>query len=118
MATKGFGKQSEPAPRPKSEGAKSRDAAAERLQAMRGQNAPEYSIWLRLDIEEEKEESGPGGKFPWLPVGSMTIPRGADISKAIFNEDVFADLLSGAKKMFPNLKGKVLRGGLTSVSRT
>lgn len=105
MAAKGFGKkEDETAPQTPSEASKARDAAGERLERMRDSNAPEYSVWLRIsDVGEDAEEKD-SPDFPWLPVGSMCVPRNGSVSKAIFNDDVFRDLISGARKMFPQLK--------------
>lgn len=105
MAAKGFGKKDDASlPRVPSEASKARDAAGERLDRMRESNAPEYSIWLRIiDVGEDAEEKD-SPEFPWLPVGSMCIPRTGSVPRAIFNPDVYADLMSGARKMFPQLK--------------
>lgn len=105
MAAKGFGKQDERTPKAPSDAAKARDAAGARLENMRTQNAPEYSIWLRItDVGEDAEEAD-SPEFPWLPVGSICIPRNErSVSRAIFNPDVFEDLMSGARRLFPQLK--------------
>jgi hypothetical protein len=104
MGTKGFGRSSAPEPPTPSESSRARDAAGERLERMRATNAPEYSIWLRItDVGEDAEDEA-SPDFPWLPVGSISVPRNADIAKAIYNEDVFTSLMSGARKLFPQLK--------------
>lgn len=105
MAAKGFGKKDEASvSRIPSDASKARDAAGERLERMRESNAPEYSVWLRIvDVGEDAEEKE-SPEFPWLPVGSLAVPRNASVPRAIFNPDVYADLMSGARKMFPQLK--------------
>jgi hypothetical protein len=102
MSTKGFGKPRESAPERPPSGAKAaRDAAAERLDSMRQQGLPEFSVWVRL-LEEKETPDAPD--FPWLPVGSICVPRSGNIEKAIF--DVEEDLMKGVYKLFPNMKGK------------
>lgn len=105
MAAKGFGRKADkPVPKVPSEASKGRDAAGERLERMRESNAPEYSIWLRIKNVKEDSEEKDSPEFPWLPVGSMCIPRNASVPRAIFNPDVYSDLMSGARKLFPQLK--------------
>lgn len=104
MASKGFGKSSDPTPPHMPSGsAQARDAASSRLDAMRGDNTPEYSVWLRVKNTSAIQD-GDSPDFPWLPVGSMCIPRTAHINAALYNADVYRDLLSGARKLFPQLR--------------
>jgi hypothetical protein len=102
MAAKGFGQRPGGAasPRQPSEASAARDAAAERLDAMRKQGLPEFSVWIRLAEKESPDDPD----FPWLPVGSLSVPRSGDINKAIF--DVYDDLMQGVYRLFPNMKGK------------
>jgi Family of unknown function (DUF6523) len=104
MAAKGFGKKDVPERPMPSEGSKARDAAGARLERMREGNAPEYSVWLRIvDAGVAAEEEG-SPEFPWLPVGSLCVLRNASVAKAIYTDDVYKDLMRGARKMFPQLK--------------
>jgi Family of unknown function (DUF6523) len=109
MAAKGFGFKPSGSPsnnnqktpqRQPSDAAVARGAAAERLDAMRQQGLPEFSVWVRLATKEKPDDPD----FPWLPVGSLSVPRSGDINKAIF--DVQADLMQGVYRLFPNMKGK------------
>lgn len=104
MAGKGFGSVPEPeSSRPPSDASQKRDDAASRLDSMRQQNAPEYSVWLRVkDASTVQDQDSPD--FPWLPVGSMCVPRTSNVAAALYNRDVYADLLAGARKLFPQLK--------------
>jgi hypothetical protein len=103
-AKKGFGSIPD-APRVPSERSNARDAAGSRLDAMREKGMPEFSIWFRLLEKDPTAPDDPDAPdFPWLPVGSLSIPRSGDINKAIYN--VEDDLMSGLYKLFPNAKGK------------
>lgn len=109
MSAKGFGKEpqgGQPKVRAPSEAALARDAAGKRLDEMRAKGLPEFSVWVRL-IEEKTDPDQPD--FPWLPVGSMCVPRSADIVKAIY--DVEDDLVKGMYKLFPNMKDKQFEFG-------
>ncbi len=106
MEFKGFGEQkAKPSP---SKAQKRREAAASRYDAMAASGMPEYSVWLRL-----KEPPRPEGvskddpdfqEMPWLPVGSLAVPRSSQVSQAIF--DAEEDLLQGAYRLYPNLKNE------------
>jgi Family of unknown function (DUF6523) len=103
-AKKGFGPEPE-APREPSEKSKTRDAAGGRLESMRLKGMPEFSIWFRLlEFDPEAPADADAPEFPWLPIGSLSIPRSGDINKAIYN--VEEDLMAGLYKLFPNAKGK------------
>lgn len=104
MVAKGFGKEPDSKDikaRIPSGAEKARDAAAQRLEEMRAQGLPEFSVWVRL-VEEKTDPEQPD--FPWLPVGSLCVPRSSSICKAIY--DVEEDLVKGVYRLFPNMKGK------------
>lgn len=105
MEFKGFGEQKAKTP---SKAQKRREAAASRYDEMAASGAPEYSIWIRL-----KEPPRPEGvskddpdfqEMPWLPVGSLSVPRSSQVSQAIF--DAEEDLLQGAYRLYPNVKNE------------
>lgn len=105
MDFKGFGEQ-KAAKMPPSQGQKRREAAASRYDEMAASGMPEYSVWIRL-----KEPPRPEGvskddpdfqEMPWLPVGSLAVPRSSQVSQAIF--DAEDDLLQGAYRLYPNMK--------------
>lgn len=104
---RGFGDK--PVKRAKSRAAKRRDAAAERYDKMAAAGMPEYSVWVRL-----KEAPRPPGMeddpdfppMPWLPAGSLSVPRSSQVSSAIF--DAEEDLLQGIYRLYPNMKKEPL----------
>lgn len=99
---RGFGEK--PEPRAPKESQTRRDAAASRYDEMSAAGMPEYSIWIRLKDPPRppgmEEEENPA--MPWLPVGSLAVPRSSQVSKAIF--DAEDDLLLGAYRLYPNMK--------------
>lgn len=104
---RGFGDK--PVKRVQSKASKRRDAAAERYDKMAAAGMPEYSIWARL-----KEAPRPPGMeddpdfppMPWLPVGSLSVPRSSQVSNAIFDSE--EDLLQGIYRLYPNMKKEPL----------
>lgn len=105
---RGFGDK--PAvPRAATKGQKRREAAATRYDEMAAAGMPEYSIWIRLKDPprppgmEEDEESPP---MPWLPVGSLSVPRSSQVAQAIYESE--EDLLQGAYRLYPNMKKEAL----------
>lgn len=42
--------------------------------------------------------------MPWLPVGSLSVPRSSQVSSVIFETE--EDLMQGACRLYPNLKNE------------
>lgn len=103
---KGFG--AKPTKRAASERQMRQEAAASRYDEMAARGMPEYSVWIRL-----KEPPRPDGVssddpdfqvMPWLPVGSLAVPRSSQIANAIYEAE--DDLLQGAFKLYPNMQNE------------
>lgn len=94
MAPKGFGKQEANAPKPKSEGAQKRESEASKYDEIAGTGGQEYSVFVRQFGSDDQS---------WFPCGSIAVPRGAQVSDAIFaNEEA---LKSSIVRTYPKLKG-------------
>merc|ERR1711988_848762 len=103
LQVRGFGK---PAPDQKSNGVKrakssgqvEREQAASTFDSMKQRGVPEYEVWLRVKGDTSDKN--------WIPVGSMAVPRTADVqtgvTRAIYESE--EQLQSGAFRMFPKLK--------------
>ena len=78
LYAKGFGKEPE-APREKSEGQADREEKASKYDEIAATGGQEYRIFVRQFGSDDKS---------WLPVGSIAVPRGAQVSDAVFaNEE-------------------------------
>ena len=105
---KGFGKKDE-RKMGSSAAQQRRSAAASRYDEMVAAGMPIYSIWIRLKdpprppgMEDDESLS----EMPWLPVGSLSVPRSSQVAKAIF--DAEEDLLQGANRLYPNMQKESL----------
>ncbi len=94
LFAKGFG-ASPPTPRPKSAGQERRESEASRYDDISSSGGQEYNIFCR--------EFG-SSETSWLPCGSIAVPRGEQVAKAIYsNED---GVKAGVLRLFPMFKGK------------
>lgn len=92
--SKGFGKQTTPAKREMSEGAQKRAAESSRYDDISSTGGQEYSIFLRQFGSDDST---------WLPCGAIAVPRGGQVSDAIFANE--ADLKKAIVRTYPKLKG-------------
>ncbi len=92
-ATKGFGAPP-PEPRKKSSGAVDRETKASKYDEIAGAGGQEYRVFVRQFGSDDQS---------WLPVGSVAVPRGAQVSDAVFaNED---GLRKAIVRTYDKLKG-------------
>lgn len=92
LFAKGFG--SKPAKKEKSEGAIQREQESSRYDDIAKAGGQEYSIFVRQFGSDDKS---------WLPCGSIAVPRGAQVSDAVYaNEEA---LKKAIVRTFPKLKG-------------
>merc|ERR1719203_2642179 len=93
FASKGFGGE-KPKPRPKSKGQIKRDEASNKYDEVAETGGTEYRIFVRQFGGDDES---------WLPTGSIAVPRGAQVSDAIYaGED---QLKSSIVRTYPKLKG-------------
>ena len=92
--SKGFGKQTTPAKREMSEGAQKRSAESSKYDEISSEGGQEYSVFLRQFGSDDST---------WLPCGAIAVPRGAQVSDAIFANE--ADLKKSIVRVYPKLKG-------------
>lgn len=93
LYAKGFGTPP-PEPRQKSGGQVDRDQKASKYDDIAGTGGQEYRIFVRQFGSDDAS---------WLPVGSIAVPRGAQVSDAVFaNEE---GLRSSIVRTYPKLKG-------------
>ena len=93
MYAEGFGAP-KPAPREKSEGQKKRDMQSSKYDEIASTGGQQYNIYVRQFGSDDKS---------WLPCGSIAVPRGAQVSDAVFaNEE---GLKSAIVRTYPKLKG-------------
>ena len=94
---KGFSKQQLPDAnenRKKSEGQLKREKEASKYDEIVSQAGQEYTVFIRQFGSDDQS---------WLPCGSVAVPRGAQVSDAIYaNEEA---LKSSITRMYPKLKG-------------
>ena len=91
--TKGFGSPP-PEPRKKSSGAVDRETKASKYDEIAGAGGQEYRVFVRQFGSDDRS---------WLPVGSVAVPRGAQVSDAVFaNED---GLRKAIVRTYDKLKG-------------
>ena len=93
--SKGFGKEDvSKQPREKSEGQVDRETKAAKYDEIAAQGGQEYNIFVRQFGSEDTN---------WMPCGSIAVPRGAQVSDAVFaNED---GLKAAITRTYPKLKG-------------
>jgi len=91
--SKGFGKQ-EPK-REISEGAKKRASESSKYDEISSTGGQEYSIFLRQFGSDDSS---------WLPCGAIAVPRGGQVSDAIFANE--ADLKKAIVRTYPKLQGQ------------
>jgi hypothetical protein len=90
----GFDKTNKFDPKVKSEGQVKRTKESSKYDEISATGGQEYLIFVR---------QFDGGDQSWLPCGSVAVPRGAQVSDAIFaNEDA---MKVGIVRTFPKLKG-------------
>lgn len=93
LYAKGFGTPP-PEPRQKSEGQIDREAKASKYDEIAATGGQEYRIFVRQFGSDDKS---------WLPVGSIAVPRNAQVSDAVFaNEE---GLRTSITRVYPKLKG-------------
>lgn len=90
---KGFGAEKED-PRPVSDGQKKRDSENSKYDEIANEGGQQYNIFVRQFGGEDNS---------WLPTGSIAVPRGAQVSDAIFAN--VANLKSAITRTYPKLKG-------------
>ena len=90
----GFGEKKVEVKREKSDGQIKRDAESSKYDEIANTGGQQYNIFVRQFGGEDAS---------WLPTGSIAVPRGAQVSDAIFaNEDA---LKSAITRTYPKLKG-------------
>lgn len=91
---KGFDADSKPVKKVPSEGQKQRDTQSNKYDQISATGGQEYSIFVR-------QFGGEDGS--WLPCGSVAVPRGAQVSDALFANE--GELKKSIVRTFPKLKG-------------
>lgn len=92
LHAKGFGSQ--PAKNKKSEGAVKREKEASQYDEISSKGGQEYRVFVRQFGSDDKS---------WLPCGAIAVPRGAQVSDAIFaNQE---GLNQAIVRTYPKLKG-------------
>lgn len=93
LYAKGFGTPP-PEPRQKSEGQVDREQKASKYDEIAATGGQEYRVFVRQFGSDDKS---------WLPTGSIAVPRGSQVSDAVFaNEE---GLRSAIVRAYPKLKG-------------
>ena len=90
---KGFGTPP-PEPRQKSDGEVDREQKASKYDDIAATGGQEYRIFVRQFGSDDKS---------WLPVGSIAVPRGSQVSDAVFANT--EGLSTSIVRAYPNLKG-------------
>eukprot|EP00957_Ditylum_brightwellii_P051660 3917561-Ditylum_brightwellii.AAC.1 len=91
---KGFGESKKPAPKVKTDGQKDREAKASKYDEIAATGGQEYNIYVRQFGGDDKS---------WFPSGSIAVPRGAQVSDAIFANE--QGIKEGIVRTYPKLKG-------------
>lgn len=91
---KGFGSKPEE-PRAKSEGQIKRDQEASKYDEISAGGGQEYSIFVRQFGSDDQS---------WFPCGSIAVPRGAQVSDAVFANE--SALKVAIVRTYPKLKGE------------
>jgi len=90
---KGFGAKEEP--KSKSEGQVRREGESSRYDEISAGGGQEYSIFVRQFGSDDQS---------WFPCGSIAVPRGAQVSDAVFANE--QNLKDGIVRTYPKLKGE------------
>eukprot|EP00565_Helicotheca_tamesis_P006164 CAMPEP_0185723784 /NCGR_PEP_ID=MMETSP1171-20130828/509_1 /TAXON_ID=374046 /ORGANISM="Helicotheca tamensis, Strain CCMP826" /LENGTH=148 /DNA_ID=CAMNT_0028391537 /DNA_START=205 /DNA_END=651 /DNA_ORIENTATION=+ len=91
---KGFGPAKQE-PRQKSDGQKDRETKSNKYDEIAATGGQEYNIYVRKFGSDDQS---------WFPCGAIAVPRGAQVSDAIFaNED---GIKAGIVRTYPKLKGE------------
>jgi len=93
LFAKGFGAAPQE-PRKKSAGQIERDQKSSKYDDIAATGGQEYRIFVRQFGSDDKS---------WLPVGSIAVPRGAQVSDAVFADEVA--LQTAIVRTYPKLKG-------------
>ena len=93
LYAKGFGTPP-PEPKKKSEGQIEREQKASKYDEIAATGGQEYRIFVRQFGSDDKS---------WLPVGSIAVPRGAQVADAVFAGET--SLKGAVVRAYPNLKG-------------
>jgi hypothetical protein len=91
--SKGFDKN-KPEPKQKSEGQVEREQKGNQYDTIAASGGQEYSIFVRQFGGEDES---------WLPCGSIAVPRGTQVSEAIFGNE--GPLKTAIVRSFPRLGG-------------
>jgi len=94
LFAKGFGAKNKPEKKPKSEAAIKREQEANQYDNISSQGGQEYRVFVRQFGSDDKS---------WLPCGAVAVPRGGQVSDAIF-ANVNA-LNSAIVRTYPKLAG-------------
>lgn len=90
---KGFGTPP-PEPRQKSDGEVDREQKSSKYDDIAATGGQEYRIFVRQFGSDDQS---------WLPVGSIAVPRGSQVSDAVFANT--GGLSTSIVRAYPNLKG-------------
>ena len=93
LYAKGFGTPP-PEPKKKSEGQLDRERKASKYDEIAATGGQEYRIFVRQFGSDDKS---------WLPVGSIAVPRGAQVADAVFAGE--SGLKEAIVRAYPQLKG-------------
>lgn len=95
MAPKGFGKQEEKPIKEQSAGQADREQKSNKYDELASQGGQEYNIFVRKFGGDDQS---------WFPCGAIAVPRGAQVSDAIFaNTD---GLRTAIVRTYPKLAGE------------
>lgn len=93
LRAEGFG-PSKPTSREKSDGQRKREAESSKYDQIASTGGQQYNVYVRQFGSDDKS---------WLPCGSIAVPRGAQVSDAVFaNEQGLKDAIT---RTYPKLKG-------------
>ena len=95
MAPKGFGKEEAKPVNEKSAGQVDREQKANKYDELASQGGQEYNIFVRKFGGDDQS---------WFPCGAIAVPRGAQVSDAIFAND--DGLKTAIVRTYPKLKGE------------
>lgn len=91
--SKGFGPPKE-TPREKSSGQKKREEQSSKYDEIANSGGQQYNVFVRQFGSDDKS---------WFPCGSIAVPRGAQVSDAIFANE--QGLKEAIVRMYPKLRG-------------
>jgi len=90
---KGFGAEKE-APREKSTGQAKRDTQSSKYDEIEASGGQQYNLFVRQFGSDDNS---------WFPCGSVAVPRGAQVSDAIFANE--GNMKEAIVRTYPKLKG-------------